>query len=224
MDRILQTKSFANQRTPDLFMRRFGRTTDPVEGLCRCGCGESTSIAKKTDKRRGWIRGLPIQHVGGHQHRQSIGDAILKYSVETGNCWPWIGPRIPSGYGVICYGRRKLLAHRVVYEFFRGSIPDGHSVLHTCDNPSCVRPDHLFTGTLWDNMADMVTKGRQAKGERCVHAKLTDDQVIRILNAARSRENSQIELAKIHNVSPATICEIVNRKSWKHVQVEPYAR
>jgi hypothetical protein len=75
---------------------------------------------------------------------------------ETG-CWLWTAARSKSGYGSFA-GRR---AHRVAHEFALGPIPPGLHVLHTCDVPACVRPDHLWLGTHADNMADKVAKGRQ---------------------------------------------------------------
>ena len=76
-------------------------------------------------------------------------------------CWEWTGTRHSWGYGLLG-GRRKvhLRAHRVSWEIHFGPIPAGLYILHHCDNPRCVRPDHLFLGTHRDNMADMVKKGR----------------------------------------------------------------
>jgi hypothetical protein len=80
--------------------------------------------------------------------------------VKTDSCWIWNGPLFKSGYGRISNREKKLRAHRVSYEFYVGPIPDGLNVLHRCDNPLCVNPDHLFVGTHLDNMKDMEAKGR----------------------------------------------------------------
>jgi hypothetical protein len=83
--------------------------------------------------------------------------------IERGDgCWPWRGGISSSGYGNLNVPgtRRKILAHRAVYELTFGPIPDGLLVLHRCDNPRCVRPEHLFLGTHRENAHDKIRKGR----------------------------------------------------------------
>lgn len=80
-------------------------------------------------------------------------------------CWEWTGATSAAGYGVFGKNTKLWFAHRFSYELSNGPIPDGMFVCHQCDNPRCVRPDHLFLGSHKDNMKDMCLKGRQSKGE-----------------------------------------------------------
>lgn len=80
--------------------------------------------------------------------------------VRSDNCWEWTGSRNDFGYGLFYLKGDQVRAHRYSYERAFGAVPDGLYVLHKCDNPKCVRPDHLFLGTLVDNSRDMVSKGR----------------------------------------------------------------
>jgi len=75
-------------------------------------------------------------------------------------CWPWLGRRLPRGYGVIAVGREKRRAHRVAWELTCGAIPAGLNVCHRCDHPPCCNPAHLVLWTQAENMADAAAKGR----------------------------------------------------------------
>lgn len=148
--------------------------------------------------------------------------AKVRHAQEPGACWPWLGST-RHGYGNIGVGsrvdgsRRVVSAHRVAWELTHGPIPDGLWVLHRCDNPSCVRPTHLFLGTPQDNVDDMLAKGRHRAlaGEQHKSAKLTTSQVNEI-RARYSREKANgKELAAEFGVSNVMIYRIVNQKSWK---------
>jgi len=88
---------------------------------------------------------------------------FLERVEKTDSCWKWTGGRSRLGYGMIAEGKpskRTLWAHRASYMLFRGPIPPSICVCHSCDNPSCVNPDHLWLGTKSENFRDMTEKGR----------------------------------------------------------------
>ncbi len=99
-----------------------------------------------------------------------------------GECWIWMGGHVPRGYGRVCtksivgFGRQSY-AHRMSWIMANGPIPDGMQVLHHCDTPACVKPQHLFLGDQLVNMRDMVGKGRSLTGERSPQSKLTTNDV-----------------------------------------------
>jgi HNH endonuclease len=81
------------------------------------------------------------------------------------SCWEWTASKFRDGYGQIKVNRKNKKAHRIAYELFKGPIPENMLVCHTCDNPGCVRPEHLFLGTALDNSHDMINKGRYNNGK-----------------------------------------------------------
>lgn len=137
---------------------------------------------------------------------------------KTDGCWLWTGSRTSDGYGGIRVCGKSVGAHRVAYELFVAPIPDGLHVLHRCDTPNCVRPEHLFLGTHADNMSDMATKGRAnpITGERHHSAKLTVDMVreVRRLHGAGV---SIHELARRLPVRRKSVQKLLRGKSWKSV-------
>ena len=133
-------------------------------------------------------------------------------------CWEWQGNKTELGYGLVSVrGERRMeKAHRVSWTLNRGPIPEGLWVLHRCDNPSCVKPSHLFLGTPADNTNDMLTKGREAKGTKSGTAKLREDSV-RAIRAAAASGMRNGEIAKLFGVSPGTTCMIIKRQRWTHI-------
>ncbi len=134
-------------------------------------------------------------------------------------CWNWMGTSYEKGYGQINRGRRGdglVLTHRLSWEIANGEVPSGLFVCHRCDNPCCVNPAHLFLGTNADNVADMIAKGRQAKGERSGHARLstTDVREIRRLLALGF---TQVKICEVFDVCSQTINNIARGLVWKHV-------
>ena len=90
----------------------------------------------------------------------SVARRLWKNVTKTDECWLWTATKNKQGYGQVYANGRLQLAHRVAYELNVGSILPGLHLLHRCDTPACVRPDHMFIGTHFDNMQDMIRKGR----------------------------------------------------------------
>lgn len=138
------------------------------------------------------------------------------------DCWEWTGAKTGFGYGhMTVNGQKQVYAHRISYVIHHGSIPSGMHVCHSCDNPRCVNPSHLWVGTPQDNAIDRNTKGRHPVkvGSECSGAKLTESDAREIRRRASSKEwGIQTKLAKEYGVAKTTIRYIVIRRSWAHVK------
>lgn len=139
---------------------------------------------------------------------------------KTETCWLWTGTTSRGGYGMINFGEKIRTAHRVSWEIANGPIPKGDGyhgtcVLHRCDNPPCVNPDHLFLGTVADNNRDREQKdrGNQPKGKANGWAKLTEDQVLDIRDGGGTTK----EAGERHGVAQAHVSKIRLRKVWGHL-------
>jgi len=135
---------------------------------------------------------------------------------ELGPCWVWTGHRADHGYGRLG-GSKYAYAHRLSYEFAHGPIVGSQHVMHECDNPACVRPDHLRLGDQRANNADRQAKGRGHRGEQTGSAKLTERQVRAIRTAHAAGAISMAALGRAYGVSGYTIRDIVLRITWQHV-------
>lgn len=136
---------------------------------------------------------------------------------KSSHCWSWLGETDKDGYGRFWYRGSTKRAHRCSWMLCQGRIPTGQQVLHRCDNPRCVRPDHLFLGTLRDNVNDMLSKGRSLKGERHSQAKLTEEQVICVLQWRPGCGQLLRELAAEFRVSITALELVRSGTNWKHL-------
>lgn len=133
-------------------------------------------------------------------------------------CWLWTAWTDVQGYGRIRFGGGKRMgAHRASYLIHKGALDSNLCVLHRCDTPSCVNPDHLFLGTNNDNVRDRVKKDRSCRrlGIENVSAKLKEAQVLEIKSAPRYITHTH--LAKRFGVSGEHISRIRNGEAWKHL-------
>lgn len=139
---------------------------------------------------------------------------------DSASCWEWSGAHLSSGYGKLSYGKTQDVAHRVSYRTFRGAIPDGLVVCHTCDNKKCVNPAHMFLGTLKDNNYDCIQKNRHVVGRIGTEhsmAKLSESDVREIRDLIASKVMQQKDIAKAYGITPSNLCHIKTRKLWGHI-------
>lgn len=151
----------------------------------------------------------------------SLSERFERYVFPEPNtgCWLWGGCLNSMNYGLLRVGKTMKLAHRISYELHCAPVLDTLKVLHKCDFPPCVNPEHLFVGTMADNTADMVRKNRCSRlgmsmpSESNAAAKLTVQKVIEIRDAA----GTQYEIALRFGVAQGTVSNIRRRKTWRHL-------
>ena len=171
------------------------------------------------------------------QRRPSREERFWAKVAKTDGCWEWTGHRNADGYGILGTGPRGAVvhefAHRVSWQLHFGAIPDGMLVCHHCDNPPCVRPDHLFIGTNAANTRDRDRKGRHRtlrgdehpqrldpskvlRGEAHGNAKLTAADV-RAIRQRRAAGEPLAAIAVDYGIRIAAVSSIAKRRTWKHV-------
>lgn len=143
---------------------------------------------------------------------------------KNGFCWVWIGRTMKDGYGVFRVGsrtdgtRKNALVHRLSWELHNGTIPAGLLVLHKCDNPPCVRPDHLFLGTHQDNATDKMKKGRFVPnfGKSNGNARLSEEDVL-LIRKYRAKKMKRKFVAFLFGISEHQVYLITAKRSWGHI-------
>lgn len=170
--------------------------------------------------------GLNGVELSSNQMRASLSDRFWAKVRKAGGdaCWQWTGFRVKGGYGTIGLGGRragKEFAHRVSWTLNRGPIPGGLWVLHRCDNPPCVRPDHLFVGTARDNNTDTISKGRRGytgrPGSLHHRAKIQESTIQKICELRRDGF-SQTQIGSRIGLTQGQIGGILRGSYWRHVQ------
>ena len=185
--------------------------------LCKCGKIRITTTSELRKKN------TPFKSCGCYMPCKDIKERFLNHVEKTENCWIWKGTRQNKGlrYGYFFFNKenRYVLSHRASFLIFKGEIPLEKKVLHSCDNPICVNPDHLWIGTQKDNMQDCKKKGRgnHAKGEKSYQSVLTENDVRDIRSKYKFKEYSSLKIAKEYGVNKTTILSVIHRKTWKHI-------
>lgn len=145
-------------------------------------------------------------------------EKVAKGQDEQNDCWEWTAAKYRGGYGhfrkLVDEQWKMVKAHRYAYEVFKGPLEPTLQVCHTCDNPSCVNPAHLFAGTAKENSDDKIKKGRFKPGRNHKHKWLTQEIVD---NMRKDYDNgmTQIEIVNKYGYSRAQVCRVVNRQIWK---------
>lgn len=143
----------------------------------------------------------------------------VRVGERRGDCWIWDGNKPGGRHGHFCMEGTTVKAHRWIYQFLREPIPDGLVVRHRCDNPQCVNPSHLETGTYADNTADMYMRGRapNRKGSNHPLAVLSDEDV-RAIRRMAGCGKPQWAIARQYGISRQQAGKIIRRESWGHVR------
>ena len=134
-------------------------------------------------------------------------------------CWLWLGALSAERYGCMSINGRSTKANRVAWLLYRSEIPNDLCVLHRCDVPLCVNPDHLFLGTQIDNISDRDRKlrHRALQGELHGNAKLSETDVLEIRRLAKERSVPQKQIAARFGIHVGTVESIVGRRAWRHI-------
>jgi hypothetical protein len=158
------------------------------------------------------------QQTGCFESKYTHSDRIrfIKKTLRVKNgCWIWIACKDDDGYGVFSFDGKTLRAPRVSYEiYYQVVLKPGENVCHTCDNPNCVNPAHLWIGSSQDNSDDMKRKKRSCVGEKNGNAKLSWEKVLKIRELYFHRKIKIIQLAREFDISPIQIWRIVNFRVW----------
>jgi hypothetical protein len=209
-------------RDPVDYREKAIETAGKIEyGICACGCGRQTKIAKGTNKSKGIIKDHPFRYIHGHNRKRNDRERFeekIERVPECG-CWIWMGAIDKQGYGAFGINGKNLKAHRVSWMFHHGNMPPkDKGVLHRCDIPLCVSPHHFFLGTQLDNIRDCISKKRfRANGGKHGQdhpvSKLSNSDAINIFRDSRTA----IVIAKDYGVSRSTVAAIKCGQNWGHI-------
>jgi hypothetical protein len=164
---------------------------------------------------------------------------LLNGIKKNGDCWDWKRKISKTGYGQITINSKYCSVHRESYKFFKGEIPLGNQVCHSCDNKKCINPEHLWVGTQKENIQDAKNKNRLAdqrgrkhsketleklklrphsdrRGEKHHLRKLNEKDIFKIRDLLKNGY-TQKQIGEMYEVNQSTICQIKNGKRWSHI-------
>lgn len=147
------------------------------------------------------------------ERRPALAEKFNSFFDRTAGCWEWKGTIEGYGYGVMDHASKRYRAHVLALEFDGRPVPAGMVARHHCDNPRCVKPDHLCVGTIKENVNDAVNRGRIARGERNSNARLTSSDVL----SMRGFPGSFTEIAEKFGVSRPTVTRAIKGLTWRHL-------
>jgi hypothetical protein len=173
---------------------------------CKCDCGKEFYRATNELNRNR----APIPSCGCYHSPNSLPkDRFMKFVDKTETCWLWKGFIFSTGYGEFHLNKKTTTSHRASWLLHKGEIPNGLIICHTCDNPKCVNPAHLFLGTHKDNSQDMSKKGRSCKFLKNASGKIDENQSNLIYDLYKNGE-TQRKIAKDFGIHQSTV--------WKHIR------
>lgn len=197
---------------------------------CECGCGKVTAIADHTDNTYGYVGGKHKRFLRGHRKAVMTADEafieLVKPRIstqDTDDCWVYTGTTDKRGYGSVMVGGghpkgKRIKVHRIAWAVFcnLGILPTPDQfVMHRCDNPPCVNPQHLQLGTCAENQKDMAVKGRSHRGEK--RSKKLTEADVRSIRAWRAIGMKLKVIAGKFGITEQGVSSITNGYSWKHV-------
>lgn len=177
---------------------------DPIpRGLCQCGCGERTNLARQNDTTLGYTKGEPVFYIAGHATRRTPHAYEVRDCGYVTPCWVWVRRLTALGYGWVKPpgSDGPTLAHIAYWEERHGPVPERLELDHLCRNPPCVNPDHLEPVPHVENL-------RRGAGTSLTAADV---------RAIRTSTDTPLALAQRHGVSRSNIYNVLHFKSWKDV-------
>ena len=189
--------------------------TEKIEGLITSDPSTGYGVTREGQRRQ---RAVRVGLRGSKTTHYTLAEKLDARTTKTPTCWIVSGYALPrNGHVQISHGGKVQSVSRAAYELHHGPIPPGLVVAHVCDNPRCVRPDHLVATTQGENVRDSIRKGRyNAFGRQ----KLNEAQIFDIRRRAAAGE-TYARIAWEFGIKRHTVSGIVHRRSWAHLSAEP---